>query len=270
MMRGRRGSLIEATWSALASEAETDGGTGPPVGFDPGTVDELPDPARRFLLRALPAGTPLHSAVELVMEGRIRLGRRWFPFRAEQILRAGVGFVWAPVVGGRIIRFTGADLLGPDGARTEFRLHGWIPVVRADGPTVARSAAGRLAAETVAWLPQALTPQAGAAWTAIDDDRAEVGVDAAGEAVPVEVTVDGDGTILALALERWNDANGPPGPAPFGGSVGGLHVTRDGVAIAGSGVVGWDWGTPNEADGVFFVYHITSARFPGSTPRVRR
>ncbi|MFA9565268.1 MAG: DUF6544 family protein [Acidimicrobiales bacterium] len=65
----------------------------------------------------------------------------------------------------------------------EFRLHGLVPVAQASGPDVARSAAGRLAAETVAWVPQALTPQAGA----VDDEHAVVKSDFAGETVDVEV-----------------------------------------------------------------------------------
>ncbi len=161
------------TWAALAAPA------GEPVRrFDPATVVDLPDPAQRLLVRALPEGTPLTGVVTLKMAGWIKLGR-WMRFRADQILRAGVGFVWRPVVGGRILRFTGADLLGPEEARMEFRLHGLVPVARASGSDVARSAAGRLAAETVAWLPQALTPQAGARWRAMDEARAAVTLRAA-------------------------------------------------------------------------------------------
>jgi len=144
----------------------------PPL-FDPSTLDGLPAPAQRFLASAIADGAPLPRSVQLEMTGRIKLGV-WLPFTARQILVAGQGFVWQPIVGGRIVRFVGADALGPDGARMEFRLHGRIPVVNASGPDTDRSAAGRLAAETVAWLPQALTPQAGASWRPIDDGRATV------------------------------------------------------------------------------------------------
>lgn len=59
------------------------------------------------------------------------VGSRWMPFAADQVLRAGVGFVRKPIVGGHVVRFVGADILGPDGARKEFRLHGLIPVATA-------------------------------------------------------------------------------------------------------------------------------------------
>lgn len=84
----------------------------------------------------------------------------------------------------------------------EFRLHGLVPVAQASGPDVARSAAGRLAAETVAWVPQALTPQAGA----VDDEHAVVKSDFAGETVDVEVGVDPDGRVVRLELQRWKDS----------------------------------------------------------------
>lgn len=228
--------------------------------FDPATTGDLPAPARRMLLRAIPVGAPLAAAIELTMTGELKLGRRWLPFTADQVLRAGVGFVWRPTVGGRFVRFSGADVLGPDGAEVDFRLHGRLPVVRASGPDVDRSARGRLAAETVAWLPQALTPQAGACWRAVDDHRAVVTIDAAGEPTEVEVTVDDEGQLRSLALERWKDSAEPAALAPFGGTVGGLLTTDDGVAIASQGTVGWDWGTTGQAAGVFFRYTIGTAR----------
>ena len=243
------------TWDVLAEPVAE-----PPPGFDPATLADVPETARRWLARVLPAGTPLTSGVTVEMTGEIRLGR-WMRFGADQILRAGVGFVWRPVVGGRMLRFTGADLLGPDDARMEFRFHGLVPVVRASGPDVARSAAGRLAAETVAWVPQALTPQAGARWRGLDDQRAVVTLDAAGETVDVEVAVGGDGRLRSLGLQRWNDSADPPGSEPFGGTVTDEFVTSAGVRIAGAGSVGWDWGTPRWDDGEFFHYRITKATF---------
>ena len=145
----------------------------------------------------------------------------------------------------------------------EFRLHGRLPVVRASGPDVVRSARGRLAAETVAWLPQALTPQAGARWTGLDDQRSVVTVDAAGQPVEVEVEVDGAGRLRSLGLERWKDSARPPGLVPFGGSVERAFTTVDGIVVAGGGTVGWDWRTPQQGEGEFFRYRITSARFLG-------
>ena len=229
--------------------------------FDPTTLDALPPPARRLLSAAIPPDTPLRRVAHLEMDGEIKLAGRWLPFTACQILHAGVGFVWAPTVGGRLLRFTGADTLGPLGARVEFRLHGRIPVARSSGPDTQHSAEGRLVAETVVWLPQALTPQVGARWEPIDNTHATVTLAAAGSDVHVEVAVDNEGQITSVGLKRWNDSTKPPDYAPFGGSVHSTILVDDGVRIAGSGTVGWDWHTPDQAAGEFFRYRITSAHY---------
>lgn len=231
----------------------------PPTPFDPSTLVALPLPARRLLRGAIPVGAMLSQRVELEMTGRIKLGV-WLPFSARQLLVAGRGLVWEPVVGGRIVRFVGADALGPDGARMQFRLHDRIKVVDAAGPDVDRSAAGRLAAETVAWLPQALTPQAGAQWRPIDDRSATVILEGPYGPIEVDVTVDEGGALTELRLQRWNGSARPPGPEPFGGEVTSAFVA-DGVRIAGTGAVGWQFGTPAQDDGIFFHYTITGARF---------
>ncbi|MEZ5383136.1 MAG: DUF6544 family protein [Microthrixaceae bacterium] len=244
----------DVTWAKLAEEPVDSASR-----FNPDSLEGLPEPARRFLTRAVPNGVALFPRVELRMVGRIKLGRKWKSFTAEQILRAGVGFVWRASVGGHLARFEGADVLGPDGAGLRFALHGKLPVARASGKGVARSAAGRLAAETVAWAPQALTPQAGARWRPVDDDRAAVTLEAAGETVEVVVKVGADGELAELALQRWNDSAKPQGLAPFGGSVSEVLVTSGGVQVAGRGRVGWEWGTPEQAEGEFFSYRVMEA-----------
>lgn len=246
-------SFSEATWATLErTESE-------PLVLDRTTLTDLPVPARRLLTRALPEGTALATGIELEMSGEIALNGRWMPFRARQILRGGVGFVWSPTVGGRLIRFTGADVLGPDGARTEFRLGGVIPVVRASGPDVERSAVGRLAAETVAWLPPALTPQRGATWRGIDESRAIVAIASAGERAEVEIAVDGEGRLERLSLQRWDSASRPAAYRGFHGTIEKEYVLADGVRIAGAGAVGWDRGPEDDERSDFFRFEVSRA-----------
>ncbi len=124
----------------------------------------------------------------------------------------------------------------------DIRLAGLVPVVRASGDDYARSAAGRLAGETVLWVPQALTPAVGARWHPVDDHRATVVLDGPSGAIPVEVTVAEDGRLESVAFQRWQDSVDPPAPTSFGGPVHDELVTRDGVRIARSGSGGWHWG----------------------------
>lgn len=245
---------VGETWAVLQDRSR-----GAEQRFDRSTVVDLPEPAQRFLSRALPDGAPLVSTVQLSMCGHIKLGV-WMPFTARQILRAGVGFVWEAVVGGRVVKFVGADSLGPDGARMEFRFHGRIPVVQASGPDVHRSAAGRLAAETAVWLPQALTPQAGALWRAIDGQWATVVLPGPTGPVAVDLAVDAHGDLTEILLQRWRDSAKPPDDAPFGATLTSV-LEVDGTRVAGEGSVGWDRETPDEEAGVFFRFELTSVSF---------
>lgn len=198
------------------------------------------------------------------MTGELKLGSRWLPFRADQILSASQGFVWRAVVGERLLRFSGADVMGPDGSTMEFRLYGLVPVVRDSGSDVARSAAGRLAAETVGWLPQALTPQSGARWRPIDDLRAVVTLESPHGPIDVEVEVDVDGRLRSVGLQRWNGATKPPRAQPFGGAFSSEFVTDDGVLLANDCTVGWGWNSDWWPSGVFFTGQLQSAHHDAS------
>ncbi len=247
----------DAAWARLAAPPSS-----PPAPFDRSSLDGLPPPARRFLARALPAGGARGGPIVVTMEGDIRLGPRWLPFRARQVLRPGVGFVWRPVVGGRILRIEGVDVLCDGHGRTAFRLQGIVPLVRAEGTDVARSAAGRLAGETVLWAPQALVPAAGARWRALDGDRAAVTLPAGGRDVEVEVEVGPDGALRSVRLDRWDTRSTPAHLSSFGGPVTSEHVTDAGARIAGVGWGGWGWGTADGADGGFFRYRVLRCSSP--------
>ncbi len=91
---------VRREWDRLGAEGP------PPQAFEPAMVADLPEPARRWLTRAIVAGTPLWRTAHLVMHGEIRLGA-WRRFTATQVLAPPDGFIWAarasvfgvPVVG---------------------------------------------------------------------------------------------------------------------------------------------------------------------------
>ncbi len=252
-------SRAAAAWSELARHP-----TAPPQDFDPASLDDLPPPARRLLDRALPRHTPLGTAVHLGMAGRLRVDGQWLPFVGEEILRAGIGYVWHLVRGRRLVRLLGADVLSPSGCRTELRLHGLVPIVRRREEPVSRRAAERLACETVSWLPQALTPQAGAQWHEGDGEHAVVTLSAAGRRVDVEVSVDVDGRLRSVALHRCHAAGVASGADPVGGMVEREFVTDHGITIAGGGTASW-WSGPGgraQAQEQLVHYTVSSARTP--------
>lgn len=231
--------------------------------FDPDDVADLPPPARRMLVNALSPGVELTPTVILEMEGEIRV-KRWMPFRARQVLRAGSGFVWKASAGRPPVVFTGGDTYCKGRGSLDFRVWGLIPVVRAAGRDVDRSAAGRLVAETVAWAPQALTPQMGAVWTGLDESRAIVTLPVGEETTDVTVTVDPQGRLEDLSMHRWGDpVPGDFGLIPFGGGF--TDITDfAGIRIATVGRVGWWWGTDRQPEGEFFRFRIRGARFPSA------
>lgn len=233
---------LEAAWRAERQPAER-------ARFDPSMVEGLPAPARRLLLRAIAPGTPLASSVELRMRGTIQLDREREPMamRAEQLLRHGDGFAWRARVASGAMRIRGYDrLLGGTG-EMRWWLYGVVPVVRADGDDYDRSAAGRLAAETIWLLPSALLPAAGAEWEPVDDSTARVRLPWTGETEPVEVTVDDDGRPTRVSIRRWNGdpANGPVGRLPFIADSMARERTFDGYSIPTTVRAGWRLDAPD-------------------------
>ncbi len=235
--------------------------------FHPNMVEDVTEPGRRFLLRAIAAGTPLAESVELEMTGRFRTrpNGSWMPMRARQVLSRS-GFLWLASMGG-LIRLSGYDSYFEGEGEMRWMLWGLIPVVGARGADISRSARGRLVAEMVAWLPPALLPEFGAVWTAVDENTARVRVVVDGEPVEVTITVEEDGRIRSLELERW----GNPGTGndkgfalqPFGGTCG-ESCAFNGYTVPTRILGGWYPGEERRFE--FFEAKLTAARYGASFP----
>jgi hypothetical protein len=213
--------------------------------FDPMMVVDLPEPAKRYLLHAIHPGTPLGRSVRLEMSGQMRLGedQRWLPFRAGQVLAPPDGFVWEASVGTGPWRFAGADAYANGLGRMAFRLWDLVPIVRAGGPDVSRSARGRLAIESI-WQPASLLPHAGVVWAPIDDRTAQATVKIDGEPVPLTLSIAPDGGLQAVAMERWGNAtvDGEYASIPFGADVL-AESTYEGYTVPSALDVSWWYGT---------------------------
>lgn len=202
--------------------------------FDPSWVEGLPEPARRYLLHAIAPGTPLASAVRLTMPGEIRLAKdgRRLPMESEEVLVAGRGYVWRARVGRGATRVIGYDRLLDGTAEMRWWLWGVVPVARASGEDVSRSAVGRLLGESVL-LPSTLLPGDGVRWEGVDDATARVRVSAFGEETTLTLEVGPDGRLRRVTFPRWNSDPrlGPVGYLSFGSdrmaeerSVGGYTI----------------------------------------------
>ncbi|MGF1464716.1 MAG: DUF6544 family protein [Sandaracinaceae bacterium] len=228
--------------------------------FDPAAVASLPEEAAAWLRRAIAPGTRLYRAARLTMHGEIRLGGDWLPFEAEEVLGAGRGFRWSATTRMRGLPLSGYDLLWNGRAEMRWRAFSLLPVLRASGHNVSRSALGRLHLETIAWLPTALVGQ-GVAWSEAADGGPAVKLFADGTSTQAHLTVE-DGRLRALVGGRWG---GPTGDAqalvPFGGEVL-TERTFSGVTVPTELELGWFYGEPRFAeDGLFFKATVDDVRF---------
>lgn len=226
-----------------------------PGGFSEAEVLGLPEPVAGFFRAAIAPDTPLARAARLEMHGHIRLGPRWLPFRAREVLAPLFGFVWPASVLGLL---RGSDRCVDGQAAMDWRIAG-RSVIHADGPDVSRSAAGRGAAEGM-WVPTALLPRFGVDWRAEDASHVVAGYAIGDEHVENHLFLAPDGRVVRSYFERWGDPDGTGEwrRIPFGADVLGW-ATFDGVTIPAAGRVGWWYGSPRFwEDGEFFRYEITA------------
>jgi hypothetical protein len=251
--RNERGA--QALWDALAVS-----GTG--RRFAPEMVDGLPDPARRYLLHAIAPGTPLATNVRLDMRGTLRLGpsSKPLPMRSEEMLAPPHGYVWKARVGRGLVRFSGFDAYADGLGEMRWWAAGVVPIVRANGPDLARAAEGRLLGETI-FLPSLLLPSAGARWEAVDDSTARVRLRGSLEEVVMTIEVDSAGVLHRASFPRWNvdSANGPLGYVDFASDRLAQERTFDGYTIPTRFRSGWRLGQPEEFP--FFFAAIEQAEY---------
>ncbi|HJL18456.1 MAG TPA: hypothetical protein RMH99_22520 [Sandaracinaceae bacterium LLY-WYZ-13_1] len=229
--------------------------------FDPSLLADQPEPMRRYLEHAIAPGTPLARAVRLEMEGEIKLGDRWRPFEAEQVIRWDRGFIWkADTKMAPGVHVKGSDRLVDGVGAMDWRLLGFVPVMSASGPDIARSSAGRLEAETI-WLPSVLLDD-DVRWRVEDGEHLQVAVHVAGDEGRLRFTLGDDGRLTSVELPRWGDPEGANFHlVPFGGIVE-AEDTFEGYTVPTKVRVGWYFGRDRfETDGEFFRAQVTRLRY---------
>jgi hypothetical protein len=236
-----------------------------PGGFHSAELDGLPGPVLRYFVASIAPGTPLARSARLRMSGTIRIGR-WLPFTAREVLTPLSGFVWSARAAAVI---TGSDRYADGEGVGDWRIAGLVPVMRAAGADVTRSAAGRAGAEGV-WLPTALLPRYGVRWTAEGYARITARYRVGSVPVQLRLRLDEAGLPTSFVFDRWGDPDGTGawGWQPFGGEVT-EHGTFDGLTIPSAGRIGWSIGTDRWPDREFFRYRITELH-PVATDVVAR
>ncbi len=245
-------SAVSGLWQQLAGKGSV------MASYEPSMTKGLPEPARRWLEHSITSGTPLWRSVELDMRGDIKLGMQWQPFRARQILSPGEGFIWAARSRLFGLPITGFDRFSAGQGQMRWKLLNIIPVLSASGADVARSAAGRLAAESVL-LPTAFQT---AGWSpGSDKDVVTMSRVINGAEEKVNLRLTAQGQLAEVWMMRWGNPGGEkPGRYPFGVAI--MEEKEfSGITLPSVLRAGWWWGTPNQGDGEFFHARITGALF---------
>jgi hypothetical protein len=135
------------------------------------------------------------------------------------------------------------------------RLLGAIRMFHSDDQNIVRSAAGRAAIEGI-FAPIGLLPSPTRIWHAESDNEIAVDLALAPELPALHLTIDNDGAVQSVNLQRWGDAGEKTfGYIPFGGDI--LTEQRFGdFALPSRLRAGWWHGT--ERFSPFFEAAIVS------------
>lgn len=223
--------------------------------FAENEIEGLPEPVQRMFRAAIVPGRPLATSARLELRGAIKL-RRWTRFRGRETIAPLTGFVWSARAG----PIAGYDRYANGEGELRWKLLGLVPVVQASGPDVARSSAGRLAAEAI-WLPTALLPRFGIAWSAVGEHRVTARLRIDAHELEIHYLLDDASRVQACWFDRWGDpdSTGVYDLHPFGMEAS-SHRTFAGLTIPSRGRAGWHYGTERWEDGVFFRYGIVDLR----------
>lgn len=241
---------LDQLWESAATSAER---------FDPATLALLPEPARRYLTHSVAPGTPLAGAVRLQMKGEIKL-REWLPFTAEEVIDLNRGMIWKARVSMKGLPITGSDRLIDGRGSMRWKLLGLFPVMKASGPEITRSTAGRVAAESL-WIPSALC-SAAVSWSEPEEGRVRAEFAAFGCDHRLTFALDESGRPRSFIMPRWGDPDGTGFRyCDFGGIIEG-EQTFGGYTIPSRLRLGWHYGTERfQPEGEFFRVTLERAEF---------
>jgi hypothetical protein len=222
--------------------------------FDASALSSCDEPVRRYFTHAIAHGAPLEPRMRLRMTGRIKIGL-WLPFTARQDCD-GSSFIWRAQVSRRVRFLTVTDSYDDGQAAIDGRLLSAIRMFHSDDQNIVRSSAGRAATEGIL-APIGLLPSPARIWRAESDNEITVELALAPERPALHVTIDNDGAVQSVNLQRWGNAGEKAfGYLPFGGDV--LAEKRFGDFVLPARLrVGWWHGT--ERFSPFFEAEIISA-----------
>jgi hypothetical protein len=244
--RARTDVLVGRLCGSVSPPVATRGTGGAPRTGPDLDLDGLPSPVARYFRAVLSDSSPPVALARLEQRGQflIRPGDPdgWRPFTAvEYFATRPAGFVWDA----RIRMAPGITVLVRDGfvdgrGSMTASVLGLKQVVSVEGtPAIAAGALQRYLAEAV-WLPPALLPSAGVAWTPLGPTSARATLTADGTTVSVDFHFGADGLVERIYTDaRERDVGGGrTEPTPWQGRFT-RYAPLGGLRIPLAGEVEW-------------------------------
>ena len=212
--------------------------------YDPGEIEGLPAPVRRYFQTTLRPGQPIISAAWVKHTGTFNMsetGEQWKPFESTQrIITRQPGFVWdARIFMAKKLAFHVHDAYVTGAGILRVKLFGLVPLVDMPStPALAQGELMRFFAEA-AWYPTALLPSQGIRWEAVDDSTARATLTVGGHPLTMQFTFDARNRIKTVRAEnRARIIDGESVPTPWEGRFTNYGY-RDNMLIPIDGEVAW-------------------------------
>jgi hypothetical protein len=222
----------------------------------PDRIRHLPDPVRAWLHRCVEPGVEPPDRADLDTSGEIRVGR-WWRYEACEVLAPPTDLIWSATTRIGPLSIEGSDRYVDAVGAMRWDASGRIPVLRANGDGTTRSAAGRLASETLLVPTFALAPWI--EWEAINASRAVAQITIHGTVHSVEAEFD-DGRLVTCSQPRWYQNRRRGRSRVFGVRFEG-DTTHDGITMPTNWTAGWDWDGDDWRNGPFFRAHLEAVAF---------
>lgn len=240
---------------------------GPAVGPEQLAAREaaLPEPVRRYLRYAIPAGVPAIRTVHVSHAGffRLKLGSPWLPIRGEQYFTVGhPGFVWNATVRMKpLVWIEARDKLFQGHGNMLVKVGSTFTVADASGPEIDQGSSLRWLAEAP-WFPYALVSDL-VRWEAIDAHSARAIL--LQDGLPTVATFDFDeaGQPKCLRASRYfAQGNEPAKLLPWTGRY--LEFREfGGFRVPSYAEVSWQL---SEGEFSYARFRVTEIRYNGTPP----
>lgn len=187
---------IETLFRYLDSPPDHD-----PMSFTHELIQDVPEPARRYLVHALADSRLCPYRVKLLMDGSVSFGdgKKNLKTKSRYMITARLGYALRGFCPPRLHlhEYYHKDM----GEKIWTSMLLWA-VKKHQGDETSRSLREKFALHLI-WLPSALLPQFGTIWRTIDENSAQAKLLVDQEPIDINLTIGTDGALRSARVTRW-------------------------------------------------------------------